>query len=86
MKRVTVLNQALVALLCLSCPYYPAALNNKGTVLRDEGNYTGAIGYYDKALAIEPNLLSALNNKGIDISLMGKRTGGISYFFGSESQ
>jgi tetratricopeptide (TPR) repeat protein len=29
-------------------------LNNIGLVLRHQGNYTGAIEYYDKALAINP--------------------------------
>ena len=28
------------------------------------GNYTGAIKYYDKALAVNPNDINTLNNKG----------------------
>ena len=30
-----------------------------------QGNYTQAIKYYDKALAIDPNDKDALNNKGL---------------------
>ena len=35
-------------------PNYKEALNNKGNALSSQGNYTQAITYYDKALAIDP--------------------------------
>ena len=35
-------------------------LYNKGVVLDNLGNHTGAIVYYDKALAIDPHDVSAL--------------------------
>jgi tetratricopeptide (TPR) repeat protein len=38
-------------------------LDDKG-VLDALGNHTGAIEYYDKALAIDPQYLHALDNKG----------------------
>jgi tetratricopeptide (TPR) repeat protein len=44
------------------------------------GNYTGAIKYYDKALAIDPNDTYALDNKGIDLDALGNHTGAIEYF------
>jgi len=37
-------------------PQYIDALNNKGFALANIGNYTEAILYYDKDLAIQPNL------------------------------
>ena len=39
-------------------------LYNKGVTLFNSGNYTGAIKYYDKALAVNPNDINTLNNKG----------------------
>jgi tetratricopeptide (TPR) repeat protein len=40
------------------------ALVDEGAFLNDLGNHTGAIQYYDKALAVDPNNVAALNNKG----------------------
>jgi tetratricopeptide (TPR) repeat protein len=40
------------------------ALNRKANALRDKGNYTQAIQYYDKVLAIDPNAAYALDGKG----------------------
>ena len=45
------------------------ALNNKGIILANQGNYTGAMDYFDKVLAIEPKNVGALINKGI---ILGK--------------
>ena len=36
-------------------PKHVAALDGKGLVLDALGNYTGALAYFDKALAIDPN-------------------------------
>ena len=59
-------------------PHDVDALNNKGLALDDLGNYTGAVKYYDKALAIDPNdtyyiihRVSLINNKGIDLNALG---------------
>jgi tetratricopeptide (TPR) repeat protein len=41
-----------------------SALINKATVLYYQGNYTQAIQYYDKALAVDPNDKYALDGKG----------------------
>ena len=40
------------------------SLNGKGNALYSQGNYTQAIQYYDKALAVDPNDKDALNGKG----------------------
>ncbi len=50
-------------------PKYENALYIKGIALDDLGNHTGAIEYYDKALAIEP-----LNNKGAALNNLGNYT------------
>jgi tetratricopeptide (TPR) repeat protein len=55
-------------------------LYKKGLYLDDAGNYTGAISYYDKALAINPNYINALDNKGVALDKLGNHTGAISYF------
>jgi len=39
-------------------------LNRKGNTLREQGNYTGAIQYYNKALSIDPSDIDAINGKG----------------------
>ena len=56
------------------------SLNEKGTVLDNLGNYTGAISYYDQALAINPEYINALTNKGIALYRLGNITGAISYY------
>ena len=43
------------------------------------GNYTGAITYYDKALAIDPKNVLALTSKGIALGNLGNYTGPIQY-------
>jgi uncharacterized membrane protein (UPF0127 family) len=43
-------------------PHYVNALTGKGTALGSLGNLTGAILYYDKALAIQPNDTYALTS------------------------
>ena len=43
--------------------------------LSDLGNYTGAISYYDKALAINPHYVRALTDKGTALDDLGKHTG-----------
>ena len=48
---------------------------NKGLALSDLGNYTGAIVYYDKALAINPHDVNALTHKGIALDNLGNHTG-----------
>ena len=56
------------------------ALTNKGTALEHLGNYTGAIEYYDKALAIQSNDTYALTNKGTALQHLGNYTGAIEYY------
>jgi tetratricopeptide (TPR) repeat protein len=46
-------------------PIFEWALNGKGRVLINLGNYTGAITYLDKALAIDPKFEYALSNKAL---------------------
>lgn len=38
--------------------------NNKGVALNDEGNYTGAIACYDRAIGLDPEYALAWSNKG----------------------
>ena len=52
----------------------------KGIGNYESGNYTGAIKYYDKALAVRPNYIVALNNKGLALSGLGNYTGAIKYY------
>lgn len=40
------------------------ALNNKGVALYKQGNYTGAIKFYEKAIQIDPGYVRAWSNKG----------------------
>jgi len=55
-------------------PYY------KGMAYLNEGNYTEAIPYFDKALAINPNYTLALNNKGAALYSLGIYNESIAYF------
>ena len=55
-------------------------LDNKGVTLFNSGNYTGAIKYYDKDLAINPNDINTLNNKGVALDSLGNYTGAIKYY------
>ncbi|HEY7082145.1 MAG TPA: tetratricopeptide repeat protein, partial [Nitrososphaeraceae archaeon] len=43
---------------------YTDALHRKGISLYELQNYTGALEYFDKALAIDPNDKFALESKG----------------------
>jgi tetratricopeptide (TPR) repeat protein len=56
------------------------ALYEKGTDLFKLGNYTGAILYYDKTLAIDPKDAHALTNTGVSLFKLGNYTGAIEYF------
>jgi Flp pilus assembly protein TadD len=51
-----------------------------GTRSYGSGNYTGAIKYYDKALAIDPHYAVVLNNKGLAFYRLGNYTGAIKYY------
>ncbi|MFZ0513199.1 MAG: tetratricopeptide repeat protein [Candidatus Nitrosopolaris sp.] len=55
-------------------------LYNKGLALYKLENYTGAIKYYDKALAINPKDVSALSDKGSALDSLGNHTGAIEYY------
>src|SRR5215469_14509073 len=55
-------------------PYY------KGMAYLNAGNYTEAISYFDKALAINPNYSLALYNKGASLSKLGIYNESIAYF------
>jgi tetratricopeptide (TPR) repeat protein len=48
----------------------PQLINN-GNTLAAQGNYNGAISFYDKVLAIDPNNIKALYNKGKALSQLG---------------
>ena len=49
-------------------------------LLNNLGNYTGAIEFYDKALAIQPNDTYTLNSKGAALSNLGNHTGAIEFY------
>jgi tetratricopeptide (TPR) repeat protein len=55
-------------------------LTDKGIALNNIGNYTGAITYYDKALAIDPKNVDVLTDKGIALNNIGNYTGAITYY------
>jgi tetratricopeptide (TPR) repeat protein len=55
-------------------------LYNKGLALLKLDNYTGAIKYYDKALAINPKNVNALTDKGLALDNLGNHTGAIKYY------
>jgi tetratricopeptide (TPR) repeat protein len=61
-------------------PHDVHASRNKGTDLDILGNYTGAILYYDKALAVDPHNVNALTNKGNALNNLGNHTGAILNF------
>jgi tetratricopeptide (TPR) repeat protein len=52
----------------------------KGIALDKLGNDTGAILYFDKALAIDPYYVNALTSKGLALDKLGNYTGAIQYF------
>jgi tetratricopeptide (TPR) repeat protein len=55
-------------------------LFDKGQTLFEKGNYSGAIAYYDKALAIDPFNLSALAAKGDALDSLSNYTRDIAYY------
>ena len=55
-------------------------LSNKGLALDKLGNYSEAIKYYSKVLAIRPNNTNTLDNIGIDLNNLGNYTGTVEYF------
>jgi tetratricopeptide (TPR) repeat protein len=55
-------------------------LYNNGLALFKLDNYTGAIEYYDKALAINPKDVNALTDKGLALDNLGNHTGAIEYY------
>jgi len=56
-------------------PHAPVGLlTDKGVALVGLRNYTGAIQYYDKALAIDPKNTDALNAKRVAISALNNQT------------
>ncbi|MFZ0513629.1 MAG: tetratricopeptide repeat protein [Candidatus Nitrosopolaris sp.] len=50
-----------------------------GGTLGDLGNYTGAIAYFDKALAIDPKFEDAFNGKGDVLDGLGNYKEAITY-------
>jgi tetratricopeptide (TPR) repeat protein len=52
----------------------------KGMAYLNAGNYTEAIPYFDKALAINPNYSLTLNNKGAALYGLGRYNESIAYF------
>jgi len=56
------------------------ALYKKGQALYTKGNYTEALTYVDKALAIDPNYYYALTGKGFVLDALGNHTGAIGYY------
>jgi tetratricopeptide (TPR) repeat protein len=61
-------------------PKYENALYDKGLVLSNLGNYTGALISLDKALAIDPKDEDALYQKGVVFDKLGNHTGAILYY------
>jgi tetratricopeptide (TPR) repeat protein len=61
-------------------PHAVDALTRKARALYGLANYTGAIKYYDKALAIDQKYLSALDGKGASLLYLGNYTGALVYF------
>jgi tetratricopeptide (TPR) repeat protein len=61
-------------------PGNPTTLYYKGLALYYLGDYTGAIVYFDKGLAIDPKLIAALGNTGLALNALGNYTGAILYY------
>jgi tetratricopeptide (TPR) repeat protein len=57
-----------------------SSMVDKGDSLSDSGNSTGALVYYDKALAIDPTNQDALIGKGNTLDDLENYTGSIMYF------
>jgi len=60
--------------------HYVNTLTNQALALVRLGNYTGAIHYIDKALAIQPKDTYALIGKGTALGRLGNLTGAILYY------
>jgi Flp pilus assembly protein TadD len=54
-------------------------LFKKGLAVYNAGNATGAIEYYDKALAIDPKDIRVLTYKGVALDALENHTGAIEY-------
>jgi len=50
---------------------------NKGLALAHLESYTGAIEYFDKALAIDPKHIAALDDKDLTLDGLGNHTGAL---------
>jgi tetratricopeptide (TPR) repeat protein len=57
-----------------------SAIYDKGEILYRQGNYTQAVQYFDKALAVDPNYKDALNGKAYAFKSLGNYTQAIQYF------
>src|SRR5919198_1050043 len=57
-----------------------SALNKKGLDLINSGNYSEAITYFNKALAMNFSNVNALNNKAFALSSLGNYSEAISYY------
>jgi tetratricopeptide (TPR) repeat protein len=55
-------------------------LLEEGNAAYDQGNYTVAMQYYDKALIIDPNFVEALSNKGLALDNLGRSEEAIQYY------
>jgi len=53
---------------------------NKGLALLNLGKYNESIGYFDKALAINPKYVGSLDSKGAALFNLGKYNESIAYF------
>jgi tetratricopeptide (TPR) repeat protein len=61
-------------------PHNVKALTYKDSALDNLGNYTGAVQYFDKALAVDPHNAYALYDKGTALDHLGNYTGAVQYF------
>ena len=77
---VTISLLPLAAALVKNASQEVNALVDKGISPGALGNYTGAIAYYDKVLAVDPKAVDALNGKGLALDSLGNHTGAIAYF------
>ena len=57
----------------------PQLINN-GNTLAAQGNYNGAISFYDKVLSLDPNNIGALYNKGNALVKLGNYNGAMSFY------
>ena len=64
----------------LYAQYDPTTLIKKGNTLFYQGNYTQAMQYYDKALAIDPNIEEAPTGKGTALYGLGNYIQALQYF------